>query len=98
MERLETFAEMEQEAAHETSEAVQSQLQGRAAGRAGGAGEGWEWPQEGDVLLKEVSFRYRPNLPLVLNKLNVHILPREKVGIVVSICFAFEKYILLVCV
>ena len=68
---------MEQEAAHETAAPVQAQVKGGEAGDS-------EWPQQGDVLLKDVSFRYRPNLPLVLNKLNVHILPREKVGIVVS--------------
>lgn len=70
VERLENFADMEQEADHETSSQVQSSIA--------------EWPNQGDVVLKDVSFRYRPNLPLVLNKLNVHILPREKVGIVVS--------------
>jgi ATP-binding cassette, subfamily C (CFTR/MRP), member 1 len=81
VERLENFAEMEQELAHETSGEMQSQLQRQGQGQGQGQGE---WPREGDVLLKDVSFRYRPNLPLVLNKLNVHILPREKVGIVVS--------------
>jgi len=68
VERLENFAEMDQEADHETTGHSQIAIA--------------EWPQEGDVVLKDVCFRYRPNLPLVLNKLNVHILPREKVGIV----------------
>jgi len=40
------------------------------------------WPSEGKVQFENVSMRYRESLPLVLNKLNVTINPREKIGIV----------------
>lgn len=41
-----------------------------------------DWPSQGAVTFDQVSLRYRPNLPVVLNNLSVDIKPREKVGIV----------------
>lgn len=40
------------------------------------------WPQNGEVVFKDYSTRYRPNLDLVLKDVNLHIQPREKIGIV----------------
>jgi ABC-type multidrug transport system fused ATPase/permease subunit len=41
-----------------------------------------KWPSNGDICFKGVMMRYRPHLPWVLKGLNLHIRPREKVGIV----------------
>ncbi|PRT53727.1 Oligomycin resistance ATP-dependent permease YOR1 [Wickerhamiella sorbophila] len=41
-----------------------------------------DWPSKGGVVFDQVSLRYRPNLPVVLNNLSVEIKPGEKVGIV----------------
>lgn len=40
-----------------------------------------EWPPSGYVTFKDVTLRYRPNLPPVLQHLNVNFYPGEKVGI-----------------
>lgn len=40
-----------------------------------------EWPAAGFIQVKDLSIRYRPNLPLVLKNLNFNIYPGEKVGI-----------------
>ena len=40
------------------------------------------WPREGEVVVKDYSMRYREGLPLVLNNINCHIKPKEKIGIV----------------
>ncbi|KAK6465013.1 hypothetical protein DFJ63DRAFT_332456 [Scheffersomyces coipomensis] len=40
-----------------------------------------EWPASGYIEFKDVSLRYRDNLPLVLKDLNLNIYPGEKVGI-----------------
>ncbi|XP_051576098.1 ATP-binding cassette sub-family C member 12-like isoform X2 [Myxocyprinus asiaticus] len=40
------------------------------------------WPQEGTITFKKYSMRYRENTHIVLNKLNISIQPREKLGIV----------------
>ena len=40
------------------------------------------WPSKGAVVLSSVSFRYRPNLPLVLRSVDVAVAGGEKVGIV----------------
>ncbi|EPX71531.1 glutathione S-conjugate-exporting ATPase Abc2 [Schizosaccharomyces octosporus yFS286] len=41
-----------------------------------------EWPYQGAVKFDHYSVRYRPNLPLVLDDINVDVKPREKIGIV----------------
>uniref|UniRef100_A0AAX7SQ83 ATP-binding cassette sub-family C member 5 n=1 Tax=Astatotilapia calliptera TaxID=8154 RepID=A0AAX7SQ83_ASTCA len=41
-----------------------------------------DWPQEGELVMKDVEMRYQENLPLVLNKISCTIRPKEKVGIV----------------
>ena len=40
-----------------------------------------EWPPSGYVTFRDVTLRYRPNLPPVLQNLNVNFYPGEKVGI-----------------
>ncbi|KAI5952286.1 hypothetical protein KGF54_003152 [Candida jiufengensis] len=40
-----------------------------------------EWPPSGYITFKNVNFRYRDNLPLVLKDLNVNFYPGEKIGI-----------------
>mmetsp|Transcript_20744 Transcript_20744/g.29812 ORF Transcript_20744/g.29812 Transcript_20744/m.29812 type:complete len:1497 (+) Transcript_20744:45-4535(+) len=68
VERVESFATMEQEAAHLKPLTDPSDES--------------HWPTEGELKLTNVSMRYRPDLPLVLAGVTVHIKPREKVGIV----------------
>lgn len=41
-----------------------------------------EWPQQGELVFREVDMRYQENLPLVLNRVTCTIRPKEKVGIV----------------
>ncbi|KAM9359680.1 ATP-binding cassette sub-family C member 5 [Symphorus nematophorus] len=41
-----------------------------------------DWPQQGELVLRDVDMRYQENLPLVLNKISCTIRPKEKVGIV----------------
>ncbi|XP_075997924.1 ATP-binding cassette sub-family C member 5 [Genypterus blacodes] len=41
-----------------------------------------DWPQQGELVFKEVDMRYQENLPLVLNKISCTIRPKEKVGII----------------
>lgn len=40
------------------------------------------WPEKGEVIFKDYSTRYRPNLDLVLREINLHVKPQEKIGIV----------------
>lgn len=40
------------------------------------------WPSEGDIKFEHYSTRYRANLGLILKDVNLHIKPKEKVGIV----------------
>lgn len=40
------------------------------------------WPENGEVIFKEYSTRYRPNLDLVLKGVSLHVKPHEKIGIV----------------
>jgi ATP-binding cassette subfamily C (CFTR/MRP) protein 1 len=40
------------------------------------------WPSEGQIVFKDVTMRYRPELPPVLHGLSVEIRPMEKVGVV----------------
>lgn len=41
-----------------------------------------DWPSKGGIIFDQVSLRYRPNLPVVLDNLMVSVKPGEKVGIV----------------
>lgn len=41
-----------------------------------------QWPQKGEVKFLDYSARYRPELDLVLRKINMAVRPHEKVGIV----------------
>lgn len=40
------------------------------------------WPEKGEVVFNDYSTRYRPELDLVLKKINLKIKPHEKIGIV----------------
>jgi ABC-type multidrug transport system fused ATPase/permease subunit len=62
-----------------------------AAGAGAGAGapsgapaapNPYEWPSAGRVVFEHVSMRYRDDLPLVLNGVDVCIEPGERVGVV----------------
>lgn len=39
------------------------------------------WPEQGEIVFKNVSMRYRPSLPYTLDNYTAHIKPGEKVGI-----------------
>ncbi len=40
------------------------------------------WPEKGEIVFDNVEMRYRPNLPLVLDGLNLHVAGGERIGIV----------------
>ncbi|KAJ3274555.1 hypothetical protein HDU76_010700, partial [Blyttiomyces sp. JEL0837] len=40
------------------------------------------WPQKGEVVVKDISVRYAPDQPLVLKKINFTTRPGEKIGVV----------------
>nr|AHK05653.1 ATP-binding cassette transporter sub-family C member 5 [Tigriopus japonicus] len=40
------------------------------------------WPEKGGIIFKDVSLRYRPDLPWVLSKISIEINGGEKIGIV----------------
>ncbi|KAG0083144.1 hypothetical protein BGZ92_011054 [Podila epicladia] len=40
------------------------------------------WPEHGEIVFKNVSMRYRPELPLVLNNVSFEIQAGEKIGVV----------------
>lgn len=40
------------------------------------------WPQEGRIIFKDFGLRYRPELPLALQNINLNIKPNQKVGVV----------------
>nr|XP_046244081.1 multidrug resistance-associated protein 5 [Scatophagus argus]XP_046244082.1 multidrug resistance-associated protein 5 [Scatophagus argus]XP_046244083.1 multidrug resistance-associated protein 5 [Scatophagus argus] len=60
---------------------IQSLTQ-EAPARVKGCAPPADWPQQGEVVLREVDMRYQENLPLVLNRISCTIRPKEKVGIV----------------
>lgn len=41
-----------------------------------------DWPSKGEIIIENLQLRYRPNLELILKGINVHIKPKEKIGIV----------------
>jgi ABC-type multidrug transport system fused ATPase/permease subunit len=41
-----------------------------------------DWPSKGEIVFKDYSIKYRQDLDNVLNKINAHIRPNEKIGIV----------------
>lgn len=47
-----------------------------------GAGKRGEGRLQGHIVFEDVSFRYRPDLPLVLEGINLDVQPGEKIGIV----------------
>ena len=40
------------------------------------------WPEKGEIVFSNVRMRYRPDLPLVLKGLSIHIQPGEHIGVV----------------
>lgn len=63
---------------HHYSQSLSQEAPARVKGRAPPP----DWPQEGELVFREVEMRYQENLPLVLNKISCTIRPKEKVGIV----------------
>ncbi|KAI8612944.1 P-loop containing nucleoside triphosphate hydrolase protein [Chytriomyces sp. MP71] len=49
---------------------------------SGGASAPANWPSKGTIEFRNVQMRYQPNLPLVLNGINVKIQGGEKIGVV----------------
>jgi ABC-type multidrug transport system fused ATPase/permease subunit len=41
-----------------------------------------EWPSQGEIVFRDVHLRYRPGLPYALQKLNLHVRPGERIGVV----------------
>lgn len=39
-----------------------------------------DWPSKGQVIFKNVSLKYDPNLPSVLNDISLNITPSQKIG------------------
>ncbi|XP_044059122.1 multidrug resistance-associated protein 5 isoform X3 [Siniperca chuatsi] len=63
---------------HHYIQSLSQEAPARVKGRAPPA----DWPQQGELVLREVDMRYQENLPLVLNRISCTIRPKEKVGIV----------------
>ncbi|KAG8623951.1 hypothetical protein KVT40_008927 [Elsinoe batatas] len=40
------------------------------------------WPEKGEIVFQNVSMQYRPELPLVLKNLTLHVQPGERIGVV----------------
>ncbi|XP_075870988.1 ATP-binding cassette sub-family C member 5 [Nelusetta ayraudi] len=60
---------------------IQSLTQ-EAPARLQGQAPPTKWPQQGELVLREVEMRYHEGFPLVLNRISCTIRPKEKVGIV----------------
>uniref|UniRef100_A0A3P9MV56 ATP-binding cassette, sub-family C (CFTR/MRP), member 5 n=1 Tax=Poecilia reticulata TaxID=8081 RepID=A0A3P9MV56_POERE len=58
------------------------QVLGEAPARVKGQAPPPDWPQQGELVFRDVEMRYQENLPLVLNKISCSIRPKEKVGII----------------
>ena len=41
-----------------------------------------KWPNKGEIEFKNYNLKYRPGLPVVLKNINIHIKPKEKIGLV----------------
>ena len=41
-----------------------------------------KWPNKGEIEVKNYSLKYRPGLPVILKNINIHIKPKEKIGLV----------------
>uniref|UniRef100_A0A3Q2SNB0 ATP-binding cassette, sub-family C (CFTR/MRP), member 5 n=1 Tax=Fundulus heteroclitus TaxID=8078 RepID=A0A3Q2SNB0_FUNHE len=41
-----------------------------------------DWPQQGELVFRDLEMRYQENLPLVLNRISCSIRPKEKIGII----------------
>ena len=67
-ERINEYSKLENEASLETVPATNK--------------PGKDWPSNGCIKLENVTFRYAPDLPLVLNNVNFSTRPAEKVGVV----------------
>ncbi|XP_044209764.1 multidrug resistance-associated protein 5 isoform X2 [Thunnus albacares] len=63
---------------HHYIQSLSQEAPARVKGRAPPA----DWPQEGELVFREVEMRYQENLPLVLSRVSFTVRPKEKVGIV----------------
>lgn len=61
---------------------VSQSLSQEAPARIRGWGPPADWPQQGELVFRELEMRYQENLPLVLNRISCTIHPKEKIGIV----------------
>jgi ATP-binding cassette, subfamily C (CFTR/MRP), member 1 len=68
VERIEEYCKLESEADRHTAEDQIAEEQG--------------WPSEGQIDFVDAQLRYRPNLPLALKGLNIHIPASSRVGVV----------------
>jgi ABC-type bacteriocin/lantibiotic exporter with double-glycine peptidase domain len=67
VERVVHYAkQLEQEAAHEVESSPAPS----------------DWPSQGNIVMKDVVMKYRPELPPVLKGLSMSISPGEKIGVV----------------
>jgi len=64
-ERIKEYSDLE----HEAAEVIEGQQPPA------------QWPAKGEIVLKDLSMRYREGLPLVLQKVSLHINGGEKIGI-----------------
>ncbi|XP_040929539.1 multidrug resistance-associated protein 5 isoform X3 [Betta splendens] len=63
---------------HHYIQSLSQEAPARVKGRAPPA----DWPQQGELVFKELKMRYQESLPVVLNNISCTIRPKEKVGIV----------------
>ncbi|XP_059187616.1 multidrug resistance-associated protein 5 [Centropristis striata] len=63
---------------HHYIQSLSQEAPARVKGRAPPA----DWPQQGELVFRDVEMRYQENLPLVLNRISCTIRPKEKIGIV----------------